>query len=72
MFMLSEEDALAIHAAHQERGELAAAVELRRRFLGITRNDEALRVVRLIAARLEVTDASASDGRGLPKQGRPA
>ena len=36
MFVVTEEDEAAIRAAYKQRGEFAAAVELRRRFPGIT------------------------------------
>jgi hypothetical protein len=35
MFVVSEADAAAIRAAFQQRGELAAVIELRRRFPGL-------------------------------------
>jgi len=41
MFMVSEADAAAIRAAFEQGGELSAAVELRRRFPGITDNVKA-------------------------------
>ena len=37
MFVVTEEDEAAIRAAYQQRGEFAAAVELRQRFPGIHR-----------------------------------
>lgn len=49
MFLVSDADAAAIHAALQEGGELSAAVELRRRFPGIDSNAEARRFARIIA-----------------------
>jgi hypothetical protein len=36
MFVVSEAEAAAIRAVFQRRGEFAAAIELRRRFPGIT------------------------------------
>ena len=36
MFVVTEADAAAIRAVYQQRGEFAAALELRRRFPGIT------------------------------------
>jgi hypothetical protein len=48
MFVVSEADAAAIHAAFQ-RGELAGAVELRRLFPGITDNAQARECARTIA-----------------------
>jgi len=41
MFMVSEADAAAIRQAFQQGGELAAAVELQRRFPGITDDEKA-------------------------------
>jgi len=41
MFMITEADAGAIRAVYHEHGELSAAIELRRRFPGITDNAEA-------------------------------
>ena len=48
MFMVTESDAAAIRAAYDQSGELAAAVELRRRFKGITDNEKARACVRSI------------------------
>jgi hypothetical protein len=50
MFSMSEADAAAIRAAYEQRGELAAAVELRRLFPGIDSNAEARECARTIAA----------------------
>jgi hypothetical protein len=41
MFVVTEADAAAIRAVYQQHGELSAAVELRRRFPGITDNAQA-------------------------------
>ena len=49
MFVVTEADAAAIRAAYQQRGEFAAAVELRQRFPGITDNAQARECVRTIA-----------------------
>jgi hypothetical protein len=50
MFAVSDEDAAAIRAAFDQAGELAAAVELRRRFPGfIVDNTEARMWARTIA-----------------------
>jgi hypothetical protein len=49
MFVVSEAEAGAIRAVFQQRGEFAAAVELRRRFPGITDNTQARECVRTIA-----------------------
>jgi hypothetical protein len=49
MFVVTEADAAAIRAALEQRGEFAAAVELRRRFPGIADNMLARECVRTIA-----------------------
>jgi hypothetical protein len=49
MFVVTEEDAAAIRAVYQQRGEFAAAVELRQRFPGITDNVQARQCARTIA-----------------------
>jgi len=49
MFTVSEEDAAAIRAAFDQEGELSAAIELRRRFPGITDNAQARTCARSIA-----------------------
>jgi hypothetical protein len=49
MFTISEADAAAIRATFSQKGELAAAVELRRLFPGITDNENARACVRSIA-----------------------
>jgi hypothetical protein len=49
MFVVTEADAAAIRAAFEQRGELSAAVELRRLFPGITDNVQAREWARTIA-----------------------
>ena len=49
MFVVSEAEAAAIRAVYQQRGEFAAAVELRQRFPGITDNAQARKCARTIA-----------------------
>jgi hypothetical protein len=49
MFAITEAEAAAIRAVYQQRGEFAAAVELRRRFPGITDNAQARECARTIA-----------------------
>ena len=49
MFVVTEADAAAIRAAYEQLGEFAAAVELRRRFPGITDNAQARECARIIA-----------------------
>jgi hypothetical protein len=49
MFLVTEADAVAIRAIYEQEGELSAAIELRRRFRGITDNAKAREHVRAIA-----------------------
>ena len=49
MFIVSEADAAAIRAAYEQKGELSAAIEVRRLFPGITENAEARACARTIA-----------------------
>jgi hypothetical protein len=49
MFMVTEADADAIREAFHNEGELSAAIELRRRFPGITDNGQARMCARTIA-----------------------
>ena len=49
MFSVSEEEAAAIRAVFEQRGELSAAVELRRCFPGIVDNVQARECARIIA-----------------------
>ena len=49
MFCVTEDEAAAIRAAFHEKGELSAAVEVRRLFPGITGNDTAWAFARTIA-----------------------
>ena len=49
MFVVTEEDAAAIRALYEQRGEFAAAIELRQRFPGITDNAQARECARTIA-----------------------
>ena len=50
MFVVTEAEAAAIRAVYKQRGEFAAAVELRRRFPGITDNAQARECARTIAS----------------------
>jgi hypothetical protein len=50
MFVVTEIGAAAIRAVFEQRGEFAAAVELRRLFPGITDNAQARECARAIAA----------------------
>lgn len=49
MSLVTEADATAIRAIYEQEGELSAAIELRRRFRGITDNAKAREHVRAIA-----------------------
>jgi len=49
MFTVSEEEAAAMRAAFDRGGELAAAIELRRWFPGISDNEHARQCARMIA-----------------------
>ena len=49
MFIITEADAAAIRAIFDQEGELSAAIELRRRFLGVTDNATARACARTIA-----------------------
>jgi hypothetical protein len=49
MFVVTEAEADAIRAVYEHRGEFAAAVELRRRFPGVTDNAQARACARTIA-----------------------
>jgi hypothetical protein len=50
MFVVSEAEAAAIRAVFEQRGELSAVIELRRRFPGIADNAQARECVRTIAS----------------------
>jgi hypothetical protein len=49
MFVVTDADAAAIRAVFERDGELSAAIELRRRFSGITDNEKARQHARIIA-----------------------
>ncbi len=49
MFVVTEADAAAIRTVYERDGELSAAIELRRRFPGITDNEKARQCARAIA-----------------------
>jgi hypothetical protein len=49
MFVVTEAEAAAIRAVFEQRGEFSAAIELRRRFPGITDNAQARECARTIA-----------------------
>jgi len=68
MFAVSEADAAAIRAAFQEGGEFSAAVELRRRFPGITDNAHARQCARSIAGWMLLPDPPPTVTRLQPKK----
>jgi hypothetical protein len=49
MFVITEADAVAIRTIFEQEGELSAAIELRRRFPGVTENAKARECARTIA-----------------------
>jgi hypothetical protein len=49
MLVVTEEDEAAIRAVYEQRGEFAAAIELRQRFPGVTDNAQARECARTIA-----------------------
>jgi hypothetical protein len=49
MLVVTEAAAAAIRAVYEQPGEFSAAVELRRRFSGITDNEQAVECARTIA-----------------------
>jgi hypothetical protein len=49
MYVVSEADAAAIRTLFEQEGEFAAAIELRRRYPGITNNEQAREQARTIA-----------------------
>jgi hypothetical protein len=49
MFVVTDAEAAAIRAVYEQRGELSAAIELRRLFPGITDNAQARECARTIA-----------------------
>ena len=51
MFLVTEADAAAIRAIFDEQGELSAAIELRRRFQGITDNAKAREYAKVVRLR---------------------
>ena len=65
---VTEADAAAIHTAFEQRGEFAAAVELRRLFPGITDYAAARECARTIAAWKQLTVTPRPVIRGHPKR----
>ncbi len=71
MFVVTEADAAAIRAAFEQRGELSAAVELRRLFPGITDNAKARECARTIAGWQLLPAAPRSARRSAPRVRQP-
>jgi hypothetical protein len=67
MFLVTEADADAIRAIFNQEGELSAAIELRRRFPGITDNAKARAHVRTIAGWKPLPSPQGSVTRLRPK-----
>jgi hypothetical protein len=67
MFVVTEAEAAAIRAVYEQRGELSAAIELRRLFPGITDNATARECARPIAG---WKPPPLRSGKGMPKPPR--
>jgi hypothetical protein len=74
MYVVTEADAAAIREVYQRDGELSAAIELRRRFPGITDNTKAREQARAIAGWQPLPDRPqrASKGSRKGKAAAPA
>ena len=70
MFLVTTEDADAIRTVYFDAGELSAAIELRRRFPGITDNEKARAHVRTIAGWQPLPDPPATVTPLLPRKRR--
>jgi hypothetical protein len=70
MFVVSEAEAAAIRAVFEQRGEMSAAVELRRLFPGITDNAQARECARNIAGWEPLPRRQRSAKRLQPGRGR--
>jgi hypothetical protein len=69
MFVVTEADAAAIRAVYEQRGEFSAAIELRRRFPGITDNAQAMECARTIAGwQAAAAGAAAAQGQVAPQE----
>ena len=71
MFVVSEADAAAIRAAFYEQGEVSAAIEVRRRFLGITDSARARECARTIAGWMPLPPQPVKP-RPVSRRSRPA
>jgi hypothetical protein len=70
MYFVSEADVTAIRTVFEQEGEFAAAIELRRRFPGITNNDQAREQARTIAGWQPLTVTPHPVTRLRPRQNR--
>jgi hypothetical protein len=71
MFVISEAEAAAIRAIFEQRGEFAAAVELRRLFPGITDTMQARECARTIAGWKPLPTTPRPIRRLRPRNGSP-
>jgi hypothetical protein len=69
VFIIPEADAAAIRAIFDQEGELTAAIELRRRFPGVTDNAKARACVRTIAGWTPLLTRSCTVTRLRPRKG---
>jgi hypothetical protein len=69
MFVVTEADAAAIRAAFDQEGELSAAIELRRRFPGISDTAKARTYARTIAEGAPLTGPRRPRTRLRPRKG---
>src|SRR4051794_40243000 len=72
MFLVTKADADAIRTIFHQEGELSAAIELRRRFAGITDNAKAREFVRTIAGWTPLPAAPASVTPLRPRRAKAA
>lgn len=70
MYVVSEEDAAAIRSVYEREGQLSAAIELRRRFPGITDNAKAREQARIIAGWQPLPEIQPSMTRLRPRKDR--
>ena len=67
MYVVTEADAAAIREVYERDGELSAAIELRRRFPGITDNAKAREQARAIAGWQPLPEPSTAGSQALPE-----
>ena len=70
MFVVTEADAAAIRTVFEEEGSLPAAIEVRRRFPGITDNAKAQEHARTIAGRQPLPPLPSKPGNAVPDRRR--